>query len=341
MIGKKKANFIAFADDRLGIKSTLYLCDFTSHERSLHLMGAKPRYVGKILYGSCVGLAVLSLWIVFVYACIFTTKDDNAYDAFYPGRQGDMGKIVYALCVLPLFSFIFLFLGFVFNSCNCCRCLAIIFAIVGAVLFLGSFVVECLCVAWGGSYKSVRANYDYYKNHEDFRTYVENSNGKIHPGSDKTYFKDDNFLPPKFTYYTELLGVYIPQKADLCYFETEDDARNNQNAKCLGSWSLKKLLTYYDDKQMEAQNAQKDKDSGKELTYWEKNEKEFNRRRDNALFSKLSFTTLIPLDGNIDIYPSLYLTCSYMIALNTVSVICFVLQFIINCCCKGSKDGSA
>lgn len=263
---------------------------------------------------------------------------DNKYEGLYPGRQGDMGKIVYALCVLPLLSFIFLFIGFLFNSCNCCRCLGIVFAIIGAVLFLGSFVVECLCLAWGGSYNSVKANYDYYENHPDFQEYIKNyKNSKIYPGDSRTRYDNSKYLPPQFTYYTkgDVTKLYVPDSVHVCYYNNENDAINNV-AKCLGSWSSSSLNSYYNEKRTRAEELEQ---KNKDKSFWEASKSEFNDQRDAALYGKESFFTVYPA-GVTYIYGTLYLTCAYMIALNIIAIICFVLQFIINCCCKGGKDGS-
>lgn len=287
---------------------------------------SNTKFVAVIFYGSCIGLSIASLFGMAVYACCFMTQDQNKYDSLYPGRRGHMGLIVIGLCILPLIAIVLLFIAFIFSSCSCCKCLSILFAILGSVCLVGTMAVEAVCIIWGGKYGAVRKNYDLYYDDKKFQEYADSYKTSYWKPEDSAYFEDKvGTLPGSFNYYYRPLNnTYIPATVPVCYYENKKDADNLENGVCMGGWSSKLLIDFYEEAIKRKQGNTEEKD------FWEAAQNEFEYQRSLVLYNKYSYLTLYPT-GNIDIYASLYLMCSYMISFQCLAVFCFVFYSFMYC----------
>lgn len=290
----------------------------------------------KYLLGGALTCAIVSLLGMCIWSCLYCDYGLNKFLKFNPGRPGIINTLIMCLAILPIFSLAFLLLAFFFSFCNCCKCLHMTFLVIGLIIFVGTFVVEIICIVYGG-FDSVKAAL----------TFKNDKLNEYLTGYAASTKKFPTVIPPKINFYEEnpnkkddkTLPDYLPIGGgpfEVCYFKNQEDAVNYVPEKCIGQWNGDRMKDFKDyQKKKLDKEVEKSKDQG----WMGLQEYHFDTKRDEILYSSQSFIITYPILDfrSFPIYPSLYLICSIMIGINIVSVVFFVVASFIGCCCKSAK----
>ena len=199
---------------------------------------------GKLHYlflGLAAGCSVVAMVILVVYCGTWLNTGLNMYKQYYVGREGTIGSLVMLLAVVPILSLACLAVGTVFFICCCdkccCKVIAWVFSMIGAVLFLVLICVQAVTIKYceyGDMDQLVnRKEYD-MSDDQEFQAYVD--------AASKAYTYDS----PVQSYFSKFV-VLVPRSVPVCYFATDQDKKDYKAKDCIGRWSGSRVKNYHED----------------------------------------------------------------------------------------------
>ena len=207
---------------------------------------------GKLHYlflGLAAACSVVAMLVLVVYCGTWLNDGLNMYKQYYVGREGQIGSLVMLLAVVPIISLACLAVGTVFFICCCdkccCKVIAWVFSMIGAVLFLVLICVQAVTIKYceyGDRDQTVnRKEYD-MSDDQEFQAYVDAAKK-----SGQTY------LVPSQAYFTKgILGILVPDSVPVCYFASSQDKKDYKAKDCIGRWSGSRVKRYHDDAKEQA-----------------------------------------------------------------------------------------